>query len=80
MESDIEDIGASMIKLEYDVNTAGVRVSFVLRDGPKSSDVLNAFDAVLGRSEGGKKIIPQTVETLDTVMRILEAAREHEME
>ncbi len=69
-----------MITLEYDVNTAGVRVSFVLRDGPKSADVLKDAESHLGRSEGGKKIIPQTVETLDTVMRILEAAREHEME
>lgn len=68
-----------MIELGYDVNTSGVRVSFVLTDGPRSSDVLDDAFTGLGRSEGSKRIIPQNTETLDTVMQILEAARDHEM-
>lgn len=72
-----------MIELGYDVNTAGVRVSFVLRDGPRTPGVLRDAFTGLGLHEdgphGGNRIIPQTAETLGTVMQILEAAREHEM-
>lgn len=68
-----------MINLEYDVNTAGVRVSFVLRDGPQSSGLLDDAFTGLRRSDGnGKWVIPQTVENLDVVRRMLEVARERE--
>ncbi len=69
-----------MIKLEYDVNTAGVRVSFVFHDGHKSLESPNDSFKCLGRIEDGKKIIPQTVETLDVVMQMLKMAQERKME
>lgn len=69
-----------MIRLEYDVQKAGTRVSFVVCDVQKvessSSDILLR----LGKHVGDTHIVPQTVETLDAVAHLLSVARRYEEE
>lgn len=65
-----------MIRLEYDPPTAGVRVSFVIRDG--SASCAAAVPALLlqGTNGGdGTWTVPQNAETLDVVQSLLEHAR-----
>jgi hypothetical protein len=63
-----------MIKLEYDVQTAGVRVSFVVKDGegtlPEGISPSNWENAVKGDSSFNA---PQTENNLGIVKRLLEA-------
>lgn len=63
-----------MIKLEYDVKTAGVRVSFVIRDSEMSVDVRPSW------WKNSKKVddtwvAPQTPANLALVAKLLEAVR-----
>jgi hypothetical protein len=66
-----------MIQLEYDQQTAGVRVSFVICDKlngtlPDGLDV-QLFCKQGGKSvDGSKWVIPQNTKTLETVKTILE--------
>lgn len=70
-----------MIKLEYDPLAAGVRVSFIVRDGKISESLPNPSPLIeLGRREGDTYIIPQTIESLDIVTHLLESAKRYEKE
>jgi hypothetical protein len=62
-----------MIRLEYDVPTAGVRVSFVLKDGESSKPITCAPPSG-GRNVGDAKQYPQTLENLEWVAALLRNA------
>jgi hypothetical protein len=61
-----------MIHLEYDVPTAGVRVSFVVRDETLPCAYPGEFEGV--RNVGGTKHLPQNQHNLAIVSVLLEAA------
>jgi hypothetical protein len=61
-----------MIHLEYDVPTAGVRVSFVVCDGAMSCDAPGEFEG--SQNVEGTKHIPQNRNNLAVVSSLLEAA------
>lgn len=68
-----------MIKLEYDVNTSGTRVSFVIRDGMTSCETCMSPDTFskLGRREGDTYVIPQTPETLSIIAAMVKHAKKY---
>ncbi len=65
-----------MIKLEYDVKSTGVRVSFVVYDGVHSNaSQAESLDALCkqGRSElNGSIMVPQNRETLALIKALLD--------
>lgn len=63
-----------MIKLEYDVKTAGVRVSFVIRDSEMSVDVRPSWWEN-SKKVGDTWVAPQTPANLALVAKLLEAVR-----
>jgi len=68
-----------MIKLEYDVNTSGTRVSFVVKDSDNSLDIISEAYRKLyeyGESQSGYWDVPQNAETLGLVHTILKALKE----
>lgn len=63
-----------MIHLGDDVKTGGVRVSFVVTDNEEcSGDCCGLCDA--GETVGDLLVVPQTVEMLNLVGRLLNKAR-----
>lgn len=68
-----------MIKFEYDVNTSGTRISFVIRDCQTSCGLppdISLLD--LGRHEGDTYVIPQTSETLSIIAAMVKHAQQYE--
>ena len=65
-----------MIYLEHDMNTCGIRVSFVLMDAAMSVEL----PELPGRSEDGTWRMAQTTETLESVKLMLEAAIQEQRE
>lgn len=65
-----------MIHLEYDPPTAGVRVSFVVRDNETSSTPSSIRQALCeqGKRDGDKWLVSQNIETLEIIKTLLEKA------
>jgi hypothetical protein len=64
-----------MIRFEYDENTAGVRVSFVMKDEEASVELPdNKYLKEIGEWWGGAWNIPQTADNLKMVERMATAA------
>ena len=61
-----------MIQLEYDVSTADLRVSFVVDEGTGNIYKLSK----LGWMSVDVMVVPQTVETLNIVARLINKARQ----
>lgn len=65
-----------MIRLEYDVQTAGVRVSFVVRDRavsmPSMDDLLKQ-----GESVGDKWLVAQNLDTMKVLIKMLNYEIKH---
>ena len=66
-----------MIKLEYDVKTAGVRVSFVIRDSEMSVDASPSWWEN-SKKMGDTWVAPQTPANLALVAKLLEAVQSEE--
>lgn len=73
-----------MIRMEYDVPTAGTRVSFVVTDGTQSSVNVghgwNALTQYGSPRPDGTWVAPQNPETLRAVMHMLGAVLGDEVE
>ena len=62
-----------MIKLKYDVPTAGIRVSFILRDGQSASLNFNGlFDSHRIDSSKDEFLAKQNVETLSILRAMID--------
>ena len=67
-----------MIELQYDVNTAGTRVSFVIKDGELTMEIPDHLKEAckLGKSVDGVCTLPQNDKTLEMVMLWAQYARQ----
>jgi hypothetical protein len=61
-----------MIRLEYDVQTAGVRVSFIILDGACAMPLPPERQFVGGESHEGSWMAPQNQENIKTLITMLE--------
>ena len=62
-----------MIRMEYDVQTSGVRVSFVVLDGDAALTVAGEGTFVGGVSREGHWTAPQSPENIKTLIAMLES-------
>ena len=62
-----------MIKMEYDVPTSGVRVSFLVIDGDMALEAASLKHFAGGESKGGKWAAPQSLENKRVLIAMLEA-------
>lgn len=67
-----------MIQMEYDVRTAGVRVSFVVLDGDMALEACSEKQFAGGVSQDGKWAAPQSLENKRALIAMLEAICAHE--
>lgn len=65
-----------MIKLEYDAQESGMRVSFVVPDCQfATAPVETLLGLCTGTEEDRIRLVPQTFETLDAIARIAKNSR-----
>ena len=62
-----------MIQMEYDVRTAGVRVSFVVLDGDMALEACSEKQFAGVRSKEGYWMAPQSLENKRALIAMLEA-------
>lgn len=62
-----------MIQMEYDVRTAGVRVSFIVVDGEHALEVGAGKQFAGGMRKDGKWTAPQSLENTRVLIAMLEA-------